>query len=111
MTCDKNLQYSRVFDVTNAYKTAPIHRITDEGADQFCGSLEMTCCPADSGLFKSLNHYWQNINSTENYSSNLSDWVTMMLRVLIQGREIWDDRGKAILKKASISESFRKRIV
>jgi hypothetical protein len=109
MTCDKNLQYTAVFDVTNAYKGAPQERTLNEGPDSYCGNVRVTCCKSQNGLFKNLNHYWENINSSENFSTDLSKWSNMLYRISSVYSEIWQTRGKVVLK-ASIPESLKKKI-
>jgi hypothetical protein len=109
MTCEKNLAYTAVFDVTNAWKKAPAERTSVEGNDHYCGSLRLSCCLSDTGLFKNLNHYWEGINSSENYSTDLSRWAKMVYQITSVFNEIWTTRANVVLK-ASIPESFKKKI-
>jgi hypothetical protein len=109
MTCEKNLAYTAVFDVTNAWKKAPKERTSEEGSENYCGSLRLSCCLSEAGLFKNLNHYWEGINSSEKYSNDLSKWAKMIYQITSLFEEIWTTRAKVVLK-ASIPESLKKKI-
>jgi hypothetical protein len=80
-----------------------------EGTDHYCGSLRLSCCLSDTGLFKNLNHYWEGINSSESYSKDLSTWSKMVYQITSVFDEIWQTRAKVVLK-SSITESFKKKI-
>jgi hypothetical protein len=71
--------------------------------------MRLSCCLSKTGLFKNLNHYWEGINSSENYSNDLSRWAKMVYDITSLYDEIWTTRANVVLK-ASIPESLKKKI-